>query len=83
MGHILKADEVKLEGQFHLDLVQVKPRSPESKSSALEPAVSMVENHPEFAVMEITCSCGTRMFLRCEYGNVEARAEAAAPQAGT
>ena len=75
-GHIIKAHNVKLEGQFHLDLTQVgSSRPPKMKNApANTPMARVVENRPEFAVLEITCSCGTKMCVKCEYAGVEASA---------
>jgi hypothetical protein len=70
VGHILKSEEVKLEGQFRLDVAQVQSQTggPIEQSPALtEPQVRIVENHPEFADIEITCSCGIKTHLKCEY----------------
>jgi hypothetical protein len=69
-GQILKADEVKLEGQFHLDVGPM--RTPMVGQKATNPALSapkvcIVENHPEFAVIEVTCCCGMKTNLKCEY----------------
>jgi hypothetical protein len=69
-GHILKSDEIKLEGQFRLDVAQVQSQTggPKEQSPALNaPQVRIVENHPEFADIEITCSCGRKTNLKCEY----------------
>jgi hypothetical protein len=69
-GHILKSDEVILEGQFRLDVAHVQSQTggPKEQSHALtEPKVRIVENHPEFADIEITCSCGIKTHLKCEY----------------
>ena len=71
-GHILKSSDVKLEGRFHLDVGQIAQNLAEGKKVAsATPQVHVVENHPEFAVMEITCSCGTKTYIRCEYANVQ------------
>ena len=67
-GRILKSRDVKLEGQFRLDTGREVPNSANEKNAALSPAgVRIVEKHPEFAVMEVTCGCGTKMHIRCEY----------------
>ena len=72
---ILKSGDVKLGDRFHLDLAQAgspkdgpKPRS----AASAAPQVHIVENHPEFAVIEVICSCGTGTYLRCEYGGAQA-----------
>ena len=69
-GHILKGDDVKLEGQFHLDLGPVQPPTGGQKTTSpalAAPKARIVENHPEFAVIEVTCCCGMRTNLKCEY----------------
>ena len=72
-SRILKGSDVKLEGRFTLDIAQPEPGRPKQSGTALaEPQVRIVENQPEFAVIEITCSCGTGMYLRCEYAGAKA-----------
>ncbi|OHB62236.1 MAG: hypothetical protein A2168_02230 [Planctomycetes bacterium RBG_13_50_24] len=74
-GRILKSNNVKLEGQFQLDAANAGLDLPKQKialSSA--PNVRILENHPEYAVIEVTCSCGTRMSLKCEYAGAAAKA---------
>ncbi len=67
-GHILKSNNVKLEGRFRLDVGQGVPNSANEKNITLAPAqVCILENHPEFAVMEVTCGCGTKTCIKCEY----------------
>lgn len=74
-GRILKSNEVKLEGQFHLDTAQAGLDSPKQQVAASSaPQVRILENHPEYAVIEVTCSCGTRMSLKCEYAGAAAKA---------
>ncbi len=74
-GRILKSNEVKLEGQFHLDTAQAGLDSPKQQVAASSaPQVRILENHPEYAGIEVTCSCGTRMSLKCEYAGAAAKA---------
>jgi hypothetical protein len=80
-GHILKSHEVKLEGQFRLDVAQVQSRTgkPAQKSPALkDPQVRIVENRPEFADIEMTCSCGLKTHLKCEYAGNQITGESKA-----
>lgn len=75
-GRILKSEDFKLEGQFHLDIAQRDPdlqKQTVTVSSA--PKIRMLENHPEYAVIEITCSCGTRISVRCEYAEAQVSAK--------
>lgn len=65
---ILKGSEVKLEGQFVLDIMQpVSDPSKQSATAVVEPQVRIIETKPDFSVIEITCSCGTLLHLKCEY----------------
>ncbi len=82
-GRILKECDVRLEGRFIIDIMQPEPGQAKQPGAALaEPQVRIVESQPEFAVIEITCSCGTGMFLRCEYAGAKAP-EVAEKQKGT
>jgi hypothetical protein len=66
--HVIKSNDVKLEGRFRLDVGQGVPNSASEKNATLSPAqVRIVENHPEFAVLEVTCGCGAKTHIRCEY----------------
>jgi len=70
-GHVLKSNNVKLEGRLRLDVGQGVSNQANEKSTAFSPAqVRIVENHPEFAILELTCSCGTKTHIRCEYADV-------------
>ena len=72
---ILKKDNVKLEGRFHLDLAQdgsAKNGLKQRSAASSAPQARIVESNPEFAVIEVICSCGTGTLLRCEYAGAQA-----------
>jgi len=69
VGRILKSEEVKLEGRIQLNAA--RPRSSTRPRRAAQARI--VENHPEFAIIEITCCCGARTYLRCEYAGQESQ----------
>lgn len=74
-GRIIKSDNVKLEGQFHLDPANVGSDLPGPHSAAVsEPQVRVMENNPQYAVIEVTCSCGRKMSLKCEYAGASEQA---------
>lgn len=76
VGYVLKSSDVKLEGCFHLDVMQNAPGLPRQAGTALAaPKAHITENHPEFAVIEITCSCGTKLYLRCEHADGSSAAD--------
>ena len=72
-GHILKNNDVKLEGRFRLDVGQTVPNSANERNvtSSAPPQVRIIENHPEFAVMELTCCCSTKTRIKCKYTDAQ------------
>jgi len=79
-GRILKSDEVKLEGRFLLDAAQIGSDFPKQQAGAsCTSQVRILENQEQYAVIEVTCSCGTKTSLRCEYADTSVPA-AEAPQ---
>jgi hypothetical protein len=74
-GRILKSNDVKLEGRFHLDLAKAGLQVPKQQVAAsAEPQVRVLESHPEYAVIEVTCSCGRKMSVKCDYAAATAQA---------
>jgi hypothetical protein len=67
-GQILKANDVKVQGTFHLDVEQSSKKPTSTGKITSAPQVCIIESNTEFAVMEIICSCGTKIRVRCEYG---------------
>jgi hypothetical protein len=67
-GHVLKSNDVKVEGYFRLDADIAAPSQAKAGNAMLaQPQVLVVEKHPEYAVMEVTCRCGDKTHIRCEY----------------
>lgn len=71
-GRILKSKDVILQGRIQLDMAHISTKQTKGQNSVLvEPQVRIVEKHSEFAVIEITCSCGTKTHVKCEYTEIE------------
>jgi len=69
---ILKSNDVRLEGQFRLDLGQGVPSSVNKGSvTSAKPQVRIMESHPEFTILEVICGCGVKTHIRCEYTNAQ------------
>lgn len=65
---ILKASEVAFRDPFHLHLDPAAlPAGTEAPSAAAGPSVRIAQNHPQYAIIEVTCPCGTTTYIRCEY----------------
>jgi hypothetical protein len=75
IGHVLRSDEVRLEGQLNLSVLQSEPNHTNAAMNAGAQTASIVQDHSEFAVIKITCSCGATMYLRCEYSKESSSAE--------
>lgn len=70
--HVIKSNDVKLEGQFRLDVGQGVPGLANGRNATPTPAqVRILENHSEFAVLEVTCGCGAKTHIRCEYTDAQ------------
>lgn len=66
----MKGTDVELQGRFHLNLGRTQTSAPNSPGApAAAPHVCIVENCPEFAVIEFACSCGRKTQVKCEYTN--------------
>lgn len=70
--HILRSDEVKLEGCIRLNTDQTGKSNERQMTEDRQWQVSIVENHEEFAIIEISCCCGSQMYLKCEYAKTNA-----------
>jgi hypothetical protein len=71
MRRVLKADEVAYEEPLELSLDKGMPSRRPPVPSAPAPQVNFVENGPQYAVIEVICSCGRTTHVRCEYATTE------------
>jgi|WetSurMetagenome_2_1015567.scaffolds.fasta_scaffold1075554_2 hypothetical protein len=65
---ILKAAEVVLSDPLRLSIdsaLAAPCAGPYAASST--PTVRLVQSHPEYALIEITCPCGRSTQVRCDY----------------
>lgn len=65
---VLKAAEVSLNSPVRMSLDPAVPADGGvSSSSPTTSGVRIVQNHPEYVVIEVTCPCGTTTQIRCDY----------------
>jgi hypothetical protein len=66
--HVLKANEVRFEGAFQLGLTPGASAPCDKRSGgSVSPRIRIAGNHPDYAVVEVTCSCGKTTYVRCDY----------------
>jgi hypothetical protein len=67
-ARIIKGNNVKLEGTFRLDGGMSRPGAAQDKSgSSAAVQARILETNPQYAVIEVVCTCGTKTQIRCEY----------------
>lgn len=68
---ILKRDEVKLAGTYKVEIGPIGAASAQADKrpgAAVVPRqVQVVEKHPDYAIIELICSCGGKNRIRCDY----------------
>jgi len=71
-GKVLKSSEVEVEGKVSLDLGGIVTLGQNASHQTPVPGapakVRVLENQKDYAVMEVTCSCGRKTVIRCDYG---------------
>ena len=73
MRHVLKASEVQSAEPLQLSLDPATPPPTGGSPATSRPArIRITENHAEYALVEVTCSCGKTTYVRCEYAPTQA-----------
>jgi len=66
--HILKAAQVALNSPFQLSIDSVVgPTCQKAGAASAGATVRLVQDHPEYAIIEIVCPCGRSTQVRCDY----------------
>ncbi|MEN6385872.1 MAG: hypothetical protein ABFD79_11845 [Phycisphaerales bacterium] len=70
-ARIIKGSDIKLDGTFRLDAGASQSSSVQpvqrQASSSVPVQARIVESQPQYAIIEVTCSCGTKTHVRCEF----------------
>ncbi len=80
----IKSEDVEICGTYSIGTGSSPERAPGKNGAAgIAPQANVVERHPAYAVVEIICSCGSKMYLRCDYAaaSENQEIETAAPAA--
>lgn len=65
---ILKGDDVQLQGSVQLSgaTIQSNPTA-NSAAQTTGPQVNLINNTAEFAILEVTCGCGRKTQIKCQF----------------
>jgi hypothetical protein len=72
MRQVLKASQVQFDTPLQLSLDRgaaptATAQRPPSAPTPIPARARVVESHPEYALVEVTCSCGQTTYIRCDY----------------
>ncbi len=66
--HVLKAAEVTLDDPVQLSIDPTTATDCNgSRSVPAGTRVRVTQSHPDYAMIEVTCSCGRMTYVRCDY----------------
>jgi hypothetical protein len=81
--HILKANQVAFDGPLHLGFDPAgQPHGATVQCISAGPSARVTQNHPQYAIIEVTCSCGKTTYIRCDYAASPAPVAQSPEQAG-
>ena len=67
---VIRRNDTAMEDPFHFQIEQcAQPSQPGHTPPVATPQVRIAENTGEHVVLEITCCCGTKSYVKCEYAN--------------
>ncbi len=73
MNRILKSDEVEIDGRCNLEIGHAFSPAQHSRTGSVVAAkAKIIDNNNEYALIELTCACGRKTLVRCDYGNASA-----------
>ena len=78
--HVLKANKVRFEGTCYLGLTPGDGASSDKRTGgSVASRIRIAENHTDYAIVEVVCSCGKTTYVRCDYNSAGASAAGAQP----
>ncbi len=71
--HILKAHEVEVSGFYSMATGKAScPAAPDAPGVEGAPQAKIIEQHPQYAILEVTCACGQSLQVKCDYSQAMA-----------
>jgi hypothetical protein len=70
---VLKAHEVEVSGIYSLATGRSAClAAPDTTGQEGSPQAQIIEQHPQYAVLEVTCACGQTLQVKCDYSQAMA-----------
>lgn len=67
MQRVIKAENAKIDGQVSLELKTAPASSSRQAGPACQNEAKIIEKNSQYMIVEITCTCGKKTLLRCEF----------------
>ena len=65
---IIKGNDIEISGCVQLSSIAPQPVRGTRAATPLAPAqVKIIENTPDFALIEVVCGCGQKTQIKCDY----------------
>lgn len=69
---ILKGNDVEISGCVQLGSITADPAGlAQAARLSASPQAAIIENTPDFALIEVTCPCGRKTRIKCEYARMQ------------
>ena len=73
---VIKSDHVVLSGSVRLEIgggapVRTEPSAQAGTFSEVPQEARIVESNNEYVIIELTCSCGRKSHIQCNFGDTE------------
>jgi hypothetical protein len=70
---VLKAHEVEVSGIYSLATGRSSCQAAQDAAGVEgSPQAQIVEQHPQYAVLQVTCACGQTLQVKCDYSQAMA-----------
>ena len=69
-ARVMKSDEMEMNGTAHIEpgVGTVAPSGPIGVNGGAIQQVRIIESNDSHAILELTCSCGCKSRVQCNYG---------------
>jgi hypothetical protein len=71
-SRILKNDSITVKGTHKISHKASTPAAGAgTAANKTQPKAEIIQKEPDFAIIEVTCGCGQKVQLRCDYSSAQ------------